>query len=335
MVRPDVNHPPPPSRPGPAPSRAVLEAKLAALEAEREVVIRQKRRNLLLFGAAISLLVHVGILWYLDSIRQRNQPGQQGDSSFIEFAVLPEQELTHLEQIDLEVETPDSLSDLSEIPNVDAELDLETPPVAELNLAADGSQATLGGGAAGGDGSMNLGGTGTGVKFFTAEGRGTRFAFIIDVSGSMGESRKLRTALAELARSVDSLPDFAYFHVLLFHSEVVRPQWQQGWQRARAREVTRLVNWLDRIKPGGGTQPIPAFARALSLDVPPDVIFFLTDGQIPQDSPMLIADMNRRGGGVVINTIAFGDPRSQNLLKKISEDSGGMYRFIPVGGPRQ
>jgi hypothetical protein len=103
--------------------------------------------------------------------------------------------------------------------------------------------------------------------------------------------------------------------------------------RARVRDVDRLVQWIDQVQPGGGTQPLPAFQRAFGLDIQPDVIFFLTDGQIADEStPAQIANMNdNRGKRAVINTIAFGDPRAQEMLRQIANDSGGAFKFVQVG----
>ena len=313
-------------------ARRALEIRMANLEAERDALRKQKRRNLLFMGAGISLLVHISIFLYLDSVRKGGTALNAAEGTFVEFAVLPEEELTTMETNTLEPESPDSLSDLSDIPEVDAPLDLQAPPAAELDITNNGSQPTLGGGTSGGDGDLNLGGGGTGVKFFDAEGQGTRFVFIVDVSGSMSQDRKMRTAMSELARSIDSLPDYAYFHVLLFETNVHWPPGQDDWVRARKRDVNRTIAWLDQISPGGGTNPIQAFARAFALEIPPDVIFFLTDGQIPNETPRRVAGMNRSGQPVVINTIAFGDPRSQDLLKEIADASGGVFRFVKVGG---
>ena len=69
-----------------------------------------------------------------------------------------------------------------------------------------------------------------------------------------------------------------------------------------------------------------------SLKVRPDVIFFLTDGEIPDLTAVEIAAMNGRGKRVVINTIAFGDPASQALLKEVAMQSGGVYRFVDPAG---
>ena len=75
---------------------------------------------------------------------------------------------------------------------------------------------------------------------------------------------------------------------------------------------------------------MPAFDQVFSLKERPDVIFFLTDGEIPRAEETLatVTMLNARGRRVVINTIAFGDPASQELLREIARRSGGIYRFV-------
>ncbi|MCL4211061.1 MAG: VWA domain-containing protein, partial [Phycisphaerales bacterium] len=202
---------------------------------------------------------------------------------------------------------------------------------AELLALNDGSMPSLGaGGSSSGD--MSMGGGGAGASFFGVSSTGQRFLFIVDVSGSMQEGNRIHVAMRELSRSISELPDFAYFYVILYNHEPIIPRFQRGWQRARPREVDDMLDYLRNVTPGGGTVPVGAFAAAFALDVPPDVIFFLTDGLIPQETPDRVRSMNARGKRVVINTIAFGDQSSADLLKRISDESGGRYRFVPVRG---
>jgi uncharacterized protein with von Willebrand factor type A (vWA) domain len=179
----------------------------------------------------------------------------------------------------------------------------------------------------------SLSGGGAGASFFGITSRGKRFAYIVDKSGSMGQGRKLPIAMRELAKSVGDLPDFASFFVVLFSSGFIEPPTQHGWMRARKPIVNRFIRWLNEVTPGGGTVPAPAFEYVLSEDLRPDVIFFLTDGEIPEDTADIVSDMNRNGPSrVVINTIAFGDARSQDQLRRIARDSGGTYRFVSTEG---
>ena len=146
--------------------------------------------------------------------------------------------------------------------------------------------------------------------------------------------RKMQVAMRELAGSVDWLPDYASFYVLLFSTDYEEPPFQRGWMRAKDTTVNNFIRWLNEIDPGGGTVPMPAFYEVFAIDQRPDVIFFLTDGEIPEDTADLVAGLNRRGGRVTVNTIAFGDAKSQDQLKRIARESGGTYRFVSQGtGP--
>ena len=64
------------------------------------------------------------------------------------------------------------------------------------------------------------------------------------------------------------------------------------------------------------------------LGLPLGVLLFLTDGDITSMSAQQVAELNDRGLRTVINTIAFGDDTSQDLLVQIAQDSGGVYRFV-------
>ena len=47
-----------------------------------------------------------------------------------------------------------------------------------------------------------------------AEARGQRFAYVVDISGSMGQNGRIELALGELIRSLAALPDFEQRHFL-------------------------------------------------------------------------------------------------------------------------
>src|SRR5207248_843954 len=81
----------------------------------------------------------------------------------------------------------------------------------------------IGGGQAGGAGGG--GGGGGAASFFGVEARGTRFAYIIDISGSMdlgvgtADIKRIDILKAELSKSVDALLENAFFFVALFSSD--------------------------------------------------------------------------------------------------------------------
>ncbi|MGA1045442.1 MAG: magnesium chelatase, partial [Phycisphaerales bacterium] len=70
------------------------------------------------------------------------------------------------------------------------------------------------------------------------------------------------------------------------------------------------------------------------LDPRPDAIFFLTDGEVPADTPALVRRLNDRIRPTVINTVAFGTEAGRAALEEIARDSDGIFRFVPTGGRR-
>ena len=318
---------------------ATLQAKvvdlaqtIAELQAQRETLIRKRRRKLLLVGVAVSLAVHLGLLAYLDLVNRGLGGGGSSPPVAIEFATLHEQELIQPEKIEFDDLLGELTAELDDLPQAVPTADLPADvSAANLEISSAGAMPTLGG-SGDGTGGQALGGGGAGTSFFGVSSRGTRFAYIVDVSGSMGQARKIHIAMRELSRSIGELPDYAYFYIVLFSSGATVPPMQDDWNRARPSTVRHFIRWLGQVDPGGGTQPRSAFELVFSLKERPDVIFFMTDGQITNFSADEVAAHTSRGRRVVINTIAFGDPTSQDLLREIARQSGGVYRFVASGG---
>lgn len=307
------------------------------LEEEREIVRIRRIRNLLIVGVCMSIIAHFVLMIYLNSVERGGTPGGDGvEPATLDVAVIPSPELTQLSRID-RLDTFASEELAPEVPSEAPDLSPDDPAgslgsdvsAVSLDVSPGGSVPSLGGSGVGtGEGSgSGLGGGGAGTSFFGVSSRGTRFAYIVDVSGSMGQGNKLETCMRELARSVQDLPDYASFFVALY-SNAPRP-FHTEWAKARANSVSTLVRWLNAVDPSGGTQPVPAFELVMSLKDRPDVIFFLTDGLIPRETPEYVADLNRRGRRVTINTIAFGDAEGQEMLKQIAQASGGVFRYVP------
>ncbi len=169
------------------------------------------------------------------------------------------------------------------------------------------------------------------TTFFGVSARGRHLAYILDVSASMESGGRLWIALEELDRSLSGLPDYAWFMVVLFANDAVIPPFGKAWQRATPANLDRMRAWLSRhVSTGGGTRPARAFEAVFSLAPRPDAIFFLTDGEIPADTPALLNRLNGRGDRCVVNTIAFGNEAGVAPLERIAIDSGGSFRIVPV-----
>jgi hypothetical protein len=189
----------------------------------------------------------------------------------------------------------------------------------------------------------NVGGGARG-SFFGIEAVGHEFVYIVDRSGSMNGNR-YRRAIEELKRSVDDLREDQRFFVVLFSSNST-PMLGQPGQGARMLHATKenkekLHDWLATIGPGGGTNPNSSLRTALKMN--PSAVFMLSDGEftesktrrrggILQAGGSAYSIVEATGGSIPIHAIAFEDPRSCRNMKRLSEVSGGEYRFVNSSG---
>ena len=93
-----------------------------------------------------------------------------------------------------------------------------------------------------------------------------------------------------------------------------------------------MIKEFDTLSPGGGTRPKPAFEKAFSLQPAPEVIFFLTDGDLSGFSVGELRAMLPLNKRIVVNTIAFGNSANQQQMIDIAKATGGQFKFIRSGG---
>ncbi|TVQ53289.1 MAG: hypothetical protein EA377_08360 [Phycisphaerales bacterium] len=309
----------------------LLRQTVHRLTVEREMRSRKRRRRLLATGLAVSVFFHLALLVYFAMMsRAGDGPGGPAADEY-QFALVFDETLTTADTSGLdELDLDPSEELLSELTDASDDALADAPAAADLSAEGVGAIETLGGAGDGSAGGTLAGGAGT--SYFGIEAEGSRFLYIVDRSGSMMFAQRMEIAMRELRESVESLPDYTSFQVIFFSSNLLEPDFQRGWARATAANIRRYLSWFDRVDPGGGTIPRPAFLLAFEMRPRPDVIFFMTDGIIPDLSAEEINDINQRGDRVVIHTIAFGDQGSEELLRRIARDSGGQYRYIPDGG---
>ena len=319
-------------------------------KAESDAPGRPRRRSAwpaVLAAICLSIPLHLGLaLWLSGIVTASPEPVRQ--AVLIE-AALPGAEAAGPQELDPGPrEMPPSPMDLE--PTTEAELSWErtSEAAAVQDATQSGEETSMSADAAGpvAPGAVAIGaGGGTGgvatSTFFGARGSGRRFAFVLDKSGSMinrgggaAGPTKMDMALAELLRSVGSLPDFAQFRICLFDTSVqLFPD--RGFAKARASELQRVQSWLQAAVASGGTTPRIAFERLMGEPTPPDAIFFLTDGRIPPEDPAWIAQrVVVRGRTVPVHCVAFGDAEAAQQLEPISKATGGQFRFVPLAGVR-
>lgn len=164
------------------------------------------------------------------------------------------------------------------------------------------------------------------ASFFGYEFVARSVVFVIDASGSMSGKRFDR-ARKELATSISQLKPHQQFFVIFYTHETFPMFWPNTINTmipATPKNIRETLLWMERSTTDGGTQPQKSMVIALNLR--PDVVFLLSDGQIPAETRQITFANNRRS---IVHTIGFGSNIGATVMRLIAEDNRGGYRFIP------
>jgi hypothetical protein len=174
------------------------------------------------------------------------------------------------------------------------------------------------------------------TKLFGLEAQGGKFVYVFDRSGSMGElgGKPLREAKHELLASLNDLDDRQQFYIV-FYNEKPR-LFDSGSSKGRLVWATPenkkdAARFVDAVTADGGTDHMSALVVALQLK--PDVIFLLTDGE--QQDDLTAEDLKRidrlNGGTSQINVIQFSPaPRPDSTLIDLAKQNRGQHVFVDV-----
>ncbi len=206
-----------------------------------------------------------------------------------------------------------------------------------------GEAASAAGGLGLGTGDAQLGGNTKLQKakttVFGIEGEGSRFLYVFDRSDSMNgfEGRPLQNAKTELLTSLESLGPAHQFQIIFYNDTPLPfggvngrgPQLLRGDEKSKE-EAQRFVRNMGAV---GGTQHIDALRMALAMS--PDVIFFLTDADVPAPSYRDIESLHIRASraGTTIHTIQFGsgpNASAGSWIRALAEGTLGKYRYVDV-----
>jgi len=286
-------------------------------------------RRALTAGLVVSLIIHV-ILLTVASVWVLSRGGSSGEAEGageVDVAVMTDAELQQLISESLDA-TPPPVAEL-EMPELSAAIDAMPAESRfdSLDVQAD-LGVDLGAGDLGSDAGMGTGGAGGGAaKFFGVEATGTRFAFVVDVSGSMAFHQKIDHLKSELIEAVTGLLENAEFFVVTFSSSAQPLGGRPNWQEATAGGKRWARKMITAIRPGGGTEPYPAFEYVFRLRPKPDAIYFMTDGEFnPQVASQIIA-LNR-DRKIPIHAITFVNRSAEELMRRIAHRSGGTYSHV-------
>ena len=162
-------------------------------------------------------------------------------------------------------------------------------------------------------------------------GKGNRYVFVIDCSGSMKRDDRLSMAKRELIIAIASMePDKEFFVYYYNHDSIP----MLGGIKNATKESLRIVApWINAQNATGNTDPRRAL-RAAFKKMEPDTVWLLTDGifmQQPAMTPVaaLIRELNA-DNKVRVNTIGFHNNRNSvdRSLGPIAAANDGTYRFV-------
>ncbi len=283
----------------------------------------------------LSLVIHVVLLIIAAVITY--QPSQAGGAGAtgeydVEMAVVTESELVEIQQAALDAETP-AVPDLP-APDLPSEDTLASDLTAELAGLTDISDMSveIGGGDVSG-GSLGVAGAGGGsASFFGVEARGNRFAYVVDISGSMSIEGRIETLRDQLISSINALTETASFSVVAFNHGAWPLTEEVKWLEASTTGKRDASALIERVEPSGGTVPLPAFQKIYTLKPRPDAIYFMTDGEFDPLHADEIARMNKEHK-IPIHCIAYMSSASEAVMRKIARDSGGTYTYVAGGRP--
>jgi hypothetical protein len=213
-----------------------------------------------------------------------------------------------------------------DIGNRDSDIDA----MKEFLKIGTGSTGTGDGGSGGGTGGGTGTGTGPGIGagFFGTTGAGKSFVYVVDMSGSM-TGRRFDRAKAELVKSINKLNGEQKFYIYFFNDRtfpLFDPKPAKGMIPATSDNKSRASRWIGLRHAESTTNPNYALQQALEMR--PEVIFLLTDGEL--DDPDAVRMMIRRYNKtkVVIHTIAFENEDGGQTLEAIAQENDGIYRFV-------
>ncbi|MBW3597442.1 MAG: VWA domain-containing protein [Planctomycetes bacterium] len=277
----------------------------------------------------VSIVVHMAIILTLGLVTCNSRGEGEGAGEEVLLGELPEVILTASsdEQLDAtpiasqpqaEEEFQAPLDIAPQIDNSAAAFQIDVVSLAPSGASSGSAEF----GAVGGGG----GAAGGGASFMGVYAHGNRFCIIADCSGSM-RGPKLEHVKTEILETISGMGRQARFQLVFFHSRE-NPFPRPGWRNPR-RDHAEVQSWLNSVEAGGGTHPTPAFRIGLSLSPRPDAIFFMTDGQFDPAVVEDVAALNHEGQRrVKINTISFIDRSAEHQMRRIAEDSGGVYRHV-------
>jgi len=172
------------------------------------------------------------------------------------------------------------------------------------------------------------------LGFFGQGGTASGVVFVLDKSWSMGsEDGRLKFSKDELKKTLGKMPNWMRFGVIYFSHPASEPPGFVDFSRALVfatdNQKQRAYSFIDAIEPLGSTNPYPALKLAVSYN-DTDLIYLLSDGFFfMSESELREIIQACKKNKIKINAISFKDPGGEAMLKRLSGETGGKYKFAP------
>jgi len=289
-------------------------------------------RQTTMFAISASLFAHLVVLVIAALIIRPAPMASASDGrGEVPMAISTDTELSETMEMSLAEASPqmsdlnlDDLFDNTEIELPASSLDLSALDLSELGEIGGAGDIDSDSGS-----SIFESGSGGAASFFGIESSGNRFAYIVDISGSM-QGQRIEALKRELTRSIMGLRSQSQFSIILFSSDAY-PLGPSGWRSATDATKRQARSEIASIQVRGGTVPMPAFDIVFSMQPPPDAIYFMTDGIFANATGVAaeIARLNRSSGRLVpVHCITFMERDAEEIMKVIARQSGGSYTHV-------
>jgi len=174
------------------------------------------------------------------------------------------------------------------------------------------------------------------VEFFGTKAYGSDFVFVIDCSSSMSQNTRWYRALNELLSALGELDSEQNFLVILYNDRTFM-MWGAPMNKSLVpgtdENKAKTETWLRQAYPNSGTRP--ASSVQLALKKQPDAIYFLSDGELRDNTMSGLRKWNRVKRGVdgkkrktPIHTILLESPFGQRTMRTIAEENNGIFTFV-------
>lgn len=204
-----------------------------------------------------------------------------------------------------------------------------TVEMSDLTVTKTGTVASNDGTLPGGVGKLGLGAGagGRGMGIFGGGGSAKSFAYVVDASGSMSGLR-MPLVLKEMEGSIRALTEDQKFFVVFFNERTFPMMWPKIEKEligANDLNKDRVLKWANLVEPMEATMPEQALRMALKLK--PDVVYFLTDGDITAGALRIVKKYRKQG--TTVNTICVGAEAAVPMMQQIAVVGHG--EFLMVG----